>query len=406
VKKGNAKIVLISSGQPSLNPRLVKEADALADAGYAVTVIYSYWNDWGTRLDQELIPSKKWKATRVGGDPAEKKFTYLISKLIYKAARAVNKMSGGKSFAEPAIARPSYFLMREAKRHAADIYIGHNLGALPATVAAAEANKKLCGFDAEDFHRFEMSDDLGDPDVALKALIEDRYIPQLNYLTASSPLIAEAYRKLFPEKKPAVILNVFPVDPNVPEPMINRDGPLKLFWFSQTIGPNRGLENVISALRNLPGYPFELHLLGYRQTDFLSDEQNLDIRFHEPVASDQIPLLASVFDIGLAAENSVPYNRDICLTNKIFTYMQAGLAIVASDTLAQVKLMSEHRDAGTIYRQNDIDALTDILLDYHKNREKLLEARKASLNMARKTLNWETEKARLLGLVENMLESN
>ncbi|HVW15742.1 MAG TPA: hypothetical protein VHB54_18065 [Mucilaginibacter sp.] len=402
----NKRIVIISSGQPSLNPRMVKEADALAEAGYDVTVLYAYWNDWGTRLDKELIPAKKWKAVRIAGDPVHQKAAYFISRLIRKAALKINRSSRGKRLAELAIARSSYFLMREAKKYTADLYIGHNSGALPATVIAAEANKKPCGFDAEDFHRFEVSDDLDNPDVILKALIEDRYIPQLSYLTASSPLIAEEYRKLFPEKNPAVILNVFSIDRRVPEPVANLHTPLKLFWFSQTIGPNRGLENIVSALQNLPEYPFELHLLGYLQANFLPPEQNLNIYFHEPVPPAEIPLLASRFDIGIAAENSIPFNRDICLTNKIFTYMQAGLAIVASDTSAQSQLMATHPGAGSVYKKNDPASLGDILLEYHRDREKLLNARKASFNLARQTMNWDTEKNKFLGIIEKVLDRN
>ncbi|MBS1527501.1 MAG: hypothetical protein JST19_17775 [Bacteroidetes bacterium] len=402
----NKRIVIISSGQPSLNPRMVKEADALTEAGYDVTVLYAYWNDWGTRLDKEMIPTKKWKAIRIGGDPVQKKTAYFISRLIHKAARSINRSSGGKRFAELAIARSSYFLMREAKKYQADLYIGHNSGALPATVIAAETNKKPCGFDAEDFHRFEVSDDLDDPDVKLKALIEDRYFPRLNYLIASSPLIAEEYRKLFPEKSPAVILNVFPVDGNVPEPAFNPHKPLKLFWFSQTIGPNRGLENIVSALQNLPDIPFELHLLGYLQSNFLPAEQNLNIYFHEPVSPGEISLLASQFDIGVAAENNVPYNRDICLTNKIFTYMQAGLAVVASDTSAQTQLMAMYPGIGSIYKKNNAASLADVLLQYHQDREKLLTARKASYDLARQTLNWDMEKKKFLEVVDKVLGQN
>ncbi|HVS90627.1 MAG TPA: hypothetical protein VHE59_01255 [Mucilaginibacter sp.] len=402
----NKRIVIISSGQPSLNPRMVKEADALAEAGCDVTVLYAYWNNWGTRLDKELIPAKKWKAVRIAGDPVHQKAVYFISRLIHKAALKINRSSRGKRLAELAIARSSYFMMREAKKYPADLYIGHNSGALPATVIAAETNKKPCGFDAEDFHRFEVSDDLNSPDVVLKALIEDRYFPGLTYLTASSPLIGEEYRKLFPEKNPAVILNVFPIDRNVPKPTIDLREPLKLFWFSQTIGPNRGLENIVSALQNLPEYAFELHLLGYLQSNFLPAEQNLNIYFHEPVPPAEIPLLASRFDIGIAAENSIPFNRDICLTNKIFTYMQAGLAIVASDTSAQSQLMATHPGIGSVYKKNDPASLANILLEYHRDREKLLNAQKASFNMARQTMNWEIEKNKFLEVIEKVLDRN
>ena len=56
------KVVLITSGQPSLNPRLVKEADILANSGFDVTVLYAYWNNWGTTYDNDLLSNKKWNA--------------------------------------------------------------------------------------------------------------------------------------------------------------------------------------------------------------------------------------------------------------------------------------------------------------------------------------------------------
>jgi len=48
---------------------LVKEADALTNAGYQVTVLYAYWNDWGTLYDEELLAGKNWKAIRASGAP-------------------------------------------------------------------------------------------------------------------------------------------------------------------------------------------------------------------------------------------------------------------------------------------------------------------------------------------------
>src|ERR1700733_15027745 len=92
------QIVLITSGQPSLNPRLVKEADHLSDAGFDVTVLHAYWNEWGTRYDKELLEQKKWKAICVGGDPQHKKLTWFLSRLIFKLSRnrLQNKAAFGK----------------------------------------------------------------------------------------------------------------------------------------------------------------------------------------------------------------------------------------------------------------------------------------------------------------------
>ncbi|MGN6641151.1 MAG: hypothetical protein ACTHJ8_19725 [Mucilaginibacter sp.] len=399
------KVVLISSGQPSLNPRLVKEADALVEAGYDVTVLYAYWNDWGTQFDKELIPTKKWKAVCVGGDPENNKATYFFSRVIHKIARIINKAFDGKRLAEPTLARPAYSLVREAKKHEADIYISHNLGALPATVKTAKLHKKPCGFDAEDLHRFEMSNDKNDPDVKLKSFLEDKYIPQTDYLTASSDQIAAAYKQLFTDKGPVTIRNVFPKETAIRPHVINENHPVKLLWLSQTIGPKRGLQDALKALDILKSYPFELHLLGY-STEPIRTEMSasrLNIHFHQPIPSTELALFSSQFDIGLALEPGFSTNNDLALSNKIFTYLQAGLGIIVSDTTAQKAFLAQYPQTGKLYPKGNAQALADILLNYYLHRDQLLEAKNASLKLARQELNWETEQQKFLKVVADTL---
>ncbi|QHS56331.1 glycosyltransferase family 4 protein [Mucilaginibacter sp. 14171R-50] len=398
-----AKIVIITSGQPSLNPRLVKEADTLTQHGYDVLVIYAYWNHWATKTDEQLLASKKWKAVRAAGHPDQNAVTYFISRVIFRVAAALAKKFRLRYFADAAVARASYFLQAEAKKHHADLYIGHNLGALPATVKAAKKHQKPCGFDAEDFHRKEVTDDETDADVILKTWVEDRYIPQVNYLTAGSPQIAAAYRQLYPLSKPQTLLNVFNKMTLTAGNDKNDATPIKLFWFSQTVGPGRGLENVIESLSMLDG-GFELHLLGYCDNRFKQQLRDPGyLHFHAPVHPDELPFFASQFDIGLATETSTPYNRDICLTNKIFTYMQAGLAVVASDTTAQTALLSTYPAVGKLYQNTAPRSLADVLLFYQQNRQALKEAKKASIGAAHEYLNWETESKKFLTIIKKTI---
>jgi glycosyltransferase involved in cell wall biosynthesis len=407
------KVLLISSGQPSLNPRLVKEADTLAENGYNVTVLYSYWNSWGTKLDAALLPTKKWDAICIGGNPEQKPAVYFISRVIYKLGKFINRLTLGLLLTDIAISRTSYFLTRKAKKYKADLYIGHNLGALPATVKAAIANRSRCGFDAEDFHRNEVTNQKDDWEVILKSRVEQKYMPLVDYLSASSPLISAAYQHLFPGKIPVTLLNVFPANTKVPLPVVNPDAPLKLFWFSQTIGAGRGLEEAIGALSILKNYAFELHLLGYTDIAFkktladnLTDAPLSSIHFHHPIPSDEIMVFASRFDIGLAIETGSPLNRDICLTNKIFTYLQAGLCIVASDTKAQTQLINHYPLVGKIYRKADSQSLAHELLYYHQNRRILFETRQAALTLGKEELNWENESKKFLKVIAGTLNSN
>ncbi|MES2807887.1 MAG: glycosyltransferase [Bacteroidota bacterium] len=399
------KIVLVSSGQPSLNPRLVKEADALADAGYAVTVIHTYWNAWGADFDKQLLPGKKWKAICVGGDPNENKIPYFFSRLINKIATKGKR----SAWAGIAIARPAYFLIREAKKHKADLYIGHNLGALPAVVAAAETHNKPCGFDAEDFHRNETSDDANNADVMLKSHIEDKYLPRLSYFSTSSQQIAAAYKQLYPALNPVVLLNVFPSDNSVADKRVST-GPLKLLWFSQTIGANRGLQDAVEALQLLNKLNFELHILGsklHSNAAFINYLSNsgINLKFHEPVPPQQLITFATQFDIGLALEPGFAVNNNLALSNKIFTYMQAGLAIIASDTAAQQDMLSKNPTIGYVYPKGNATALAAILSDYDNNRQQLAHNQTQALRLARDQYNWETESKKFLAVVEQTLSA-
>jgi len=404
----NKKILLVSSGQPSLNPRLVKEADALTTAGYEVVILYTYWNNWGTLHDKELFAEKKWKAIRLGGDPDQKRITWLLSRLLHKVLRYILQKTGNYTdFSDIAIARASYFLIRGAKKHKADLYIAHNLGALPAVVKAAEFYKKPCGFDAEDFHRQEVNDNVDSYNFKISSCIEDEYLPFVNYITASSPLIAEQYALLY-KRTVTSLLNVFPKTP-VHVITLNKNKPLKLFWFSQTIGPNRGLECVVEAL-GLSKIAAELHLLGLpadgykQQLSQLAQAAgiaNYNLYFYEPIKADQIFNVASQFDIGLASEASICLNRNISLTNKLFTYIQSGLAVVASNTPAQSALMGQYPQIGKVY--SNAKELSMILTEYDKNRELLLQTKNEAFKIGQTLLNWENESRMFLNVVKSAL---
>ena len=83
-----------------------------------------------------------------------------------------------------------------------------------------------------------------------------------------------------------------------------------------------------------------------------------NLRFHDPAAPDELTAFASQFDIGLALEPAFSRNNDIALSNKIFTYMQAGLAIIASNTTAQQQLLKKYPKIGELYEIGNIGSLS------------------------------------------------
>jgi glycosyltransferase involved in cell wall biosynthesis len=399
-------IVLITSGQPTTNPRLVKEADTLQDAGYKVTVVYQYISDWATKCDTTLLATKDWKAICVGGNPTSGKFSYILNRTLHKMAVLTANLFGFKfGVAENAVARGVLALTKAAKNINANLYIAHNLGALPAAVKAAEKFKTKCGFDAEDFHRHELSNSPRDPDVKLKIYLEEKYIPHLNYLTGASLEISKKYSHLFKIEVPT-ILNVFPKTDQSSPP--NFEKPLKLLWFSQTIGPNRGIETIIEAL-NLVNFPFELHLLGNPQEDFLANcytKTNFDlncIHLHKPINQNDLFAFSSLFDVGLATESGFSINNELALSNKIFTYVQSGLSVIASDTIAQEKLFTKYPQMGLLFKKNNARSLAEMLKKYNNDRTLLNQHKAGNYKLGQHGLNWEEEQNQFLSIVNQTL---
>jgi len=110
--------------------------------------------------------------------------------------------------------------------------------------------------------------------------------------------------------------------------------------------------------------------------------------------------IAPQFDVGLASETGFCLNNNIALSNKIFTYIQSGLAVAASNTPAQSALMNQYSNTGKIYKS--ATELANILNAYNAGREMLYQTKKDSYQTGQTELNWETESEKFLKLVENV----
>lgn len=405
---------MITTAHLSLNPRLVKEVKSLIEAGYNVQILYQYWNDWGSNLDKELIANEKWNVIRIGGDPISDKFTYWSSRLLYKAANKSIKLFGfGNGLAEFAIGRCTLLFTKKAKQIKADLYIAHNLAALPAAVIAAKKFNSKCGFDAEDLHRFEVSDDPHNKELKLKSFIEEKYFPMTDYLTTSSQEIAAKYNEIFPSLKFNTLLNVFPktnIEANILQAL-----PLKLFWFSQYVGLSRGIQDILSAMKILQSEQIEFHILGFLNESVKTDLTNFitkleftsqpKLLFHQPIPGEQLFNFAKQFDIGLATEPGFSINNNLALSNKIFTYIQSGMAVIASNTLAQENLLKEYPNMGTIYKKGDPKSLATALSTYLKQPDLLVKHKVQSTQYAATKLNWEDESQKFLAIIKNTIPS-
>lgn len=401
------KIVLLTTAQPSINPRLVKEADALTEAGYLVKVLYCYRVEWATELDKVELIHVRWSYSLIGGSPKKNKLSYHWTRLRRKLSEIFPYFPLS---VERSICQAFDELLKAAIREKADLYIAHTPGALPVAARAANFLGKRYAFDAEDFHTGELS--LKHPQSKQIQKLEGKLLPKAAYITAASPLIAEAYEQQYSLLQGVVTINnVFPLYLQPIFRAKTEKSPLRLFWFSQTLGRDRGLEEVLEALSLLDDIPIEIGLLGnctdFNKKYFLSFLKNYNhqIEFLPVRSQMELVQLSATYDIGLALERSSPLNRDICLTNKLFTYLLSGNAILASETRAQKEFLRNYPQVGYSYPQGGIEEISKVLRHYWEVPEILEEHRKAAWSLAREKLNWDVEKKKIINIVKIISES-
>ncbi|HEX7084773.1 MAG TPA: glycosyltransferase [Vicinamibacterales bacterium] len=408
------RVCLVTTSQPSANPRLVKEADALAAAGYDVHVVGAHWVDWATESDARLLARRRWTMSFVDWRRTVNPALWWKSRLRQHAALAACRVVGPVRHLDAlALARLTPELRREARRQPADLFIAHNLGALPVALDASARYGAAVGFDAEDFH----SGQLSDPGQAflrrVTESVERRCLPRCDYVTAAAPLIAEAYERLCDIPRPSVVLNVFPRALRPASPASRDASRVRLYWFSQTIGPNRGLEDAVRALAHLPGF-VELHLRGRwhdgyeaRLRRLASDAGVAGTRIvsHPPAHPDELVALAAPMHVGLALEPPVSENNDILWSNKVFTFILAGVPVALSRTTGQSALARELGGAAVTYEPGDARGLAEALRPWIEQPALHAQAAAVAWQLGDERFNWETEQHAFLDIVARVLAS-
>ena len=404
--KKTKKIVIVTSGQPCGNPRMVKEAIALHKAKYEVKVLYCPLSPWGDEFDEQLFqenPGISWM--QVGAHPTKNPIQYFFVRLRKKTWSIIYQLFGNVAHAAlKSSVLYSQELERAALKHQADLYVGHNLGSMKAIVKAAKKHGAKASFDFEDFHRGEQKiESLYWKKVKL---IEDEFMPHIKFATCASPLIANAYGELFTDLSIYTINNCFSIDNRINE-ISDFQMPLKLFWFSQHVGRNRGIEQIIEAIGLLNEFEIELTLLGnineevkrYFNLKIKNQRfKNSKVYFLPPESEKRIFEIASQHHIGFASEIGKDLNNNIALSNKIFTYLLSGNAILFSNTNAQKDFFESNSNIGFLYTIGNSEQLANTIRIYIENPKILNEHRLNSLNLS-KTLNWENESEKLLQII-------
>ncbi len=326
-----ARILIIGSGHLCRNPRMLKEAQTLCAAGHDVTVLTVSNHAPSEQLDRDLLKNAPFR--RVTVDMLDHRWVGRLRVnfdriVAWLGKQAVRYTAWQTPFALGAASR----LYGAALNVPADLTIVHTELPMWIGLRLLKKGRKVAA-DFEDWH----SEDLlpanrVDRPLNLIRAIEKTLIQQAAYCSTTSEALAGSLHRRYEGRRPLVFTNSFPLQ-NYSTRVLH-DSPI-FFWFSQTIGPGRGLEHFLDAWA-LTVQSSRVVLLGQSYGEYkanllerLSPDFRARVSFLPMVSPSVLPDVIARHDIGLALEEPSIVNRDLTITNKILQYLNAGLAVVA-----------------------------------------------------------------------------
>lgn len=409
------RIVLLTGNPLRSNPRVVKEAAALADEGCDVFVLGVWSSERGLESDRNMAAQGGYAFVSLLPPHT---LPGKLHRVVQRVARKVMPWSKWTFGLMP------MFLERKANRLEPDLAIAHSEPALLAALALHKRGVKV-GVDMEDWFSEDLPAEArrGRP-VQLLRQAEKRLLNCAVHATCTTEAMADALVAEYGCPRPERIYNVFPA-PVIPDrvPFVDRSPVAKslggtpsrgpsvrsIHWFSQTLGPGRGLEDLFAAASGIDG-DFEIHLRGSRggYTAWLESVVPEALRsrvfIHELVSNDDLPERIAEHDIGFAGETTSIRSRDLTATNKIFQYLQSGLAVVASDTAGQKEVAARAPDAVMLWPAGKVPELRAALAGLLHDDQRLQSVKAAARDLA-PSLGWSGESARLVASVRCALHA-
>jgi len=389
-------------------PRPQKEAEALASAGHNVTIRGFWFDPELVERDRILMANKKWRFKPIiDFQPIHRLRNWGVRLQGRIARECFQRFS---TFSPELLGYGANAMLTAARQAGADLTIVHSEAGL--WVGNQLLNQGFdVGVDFEDWFSEDLlpADRTARPITKLKAL-ESRLARDCIYCVTTSHALAESLAETYHALKPTVIYNAFPWversqmdhqkrdrhNPNLPS----------LHWFSQTIGPGRGLETLFQALSHLKT-PVEIHLRGnypesYRRwlEPLVPSGWRDRLFIHPTVPNAELLSRIAEHDIGLALESSDIPSRNLTVTNKLFQYLQAGLAVIATDTAGQREILSHRPASGRLIPSNNPLVLARALEDLLQTPDKLNTAKAAALQAAEQQFCWERQANKLLQVAE------
>lgn len=402
LKSSNKKAWIISFTGVSNEPRVLRQAEALEAAGWDVIVC---------GFDGHSPRPTNWTFIRLPNSEPFKSSVHSLAQMIRQRIPGLIRKNP-TSLVGSALARLSHAtnlwwkqielelcrVARERPDLKADLVIAHDYYTAPAGFSVAKIYGSKFSIDVHEYAREQYSNDpawVRDQQPIIIG-VQDYYLRRADVVTVVcegiANLIASETKLLAP---PIVVRNV----PFIQSMGLQKPGKsLKVLYHGDLSRPRQ----IHVLVESVPMWrsEFSLILRGSGDPTYIGDLKRRitllgiedRVKFEPPVPFKDIVKAANKADIGILSYESYSPQIRFCLPNKIFEYIQAGLALCVSD-LEEIGRVVNHYKVGKLIETHNSQTIANTINAF--THENVLDFKKASLEAA-KELNWDSERERLM----------
>lgn len=411
---GDRTVWIISYTPVCKEPRVLRQARAVEDAGWRVVVF---------GLPGKSPCPESWHFVEIPDAPPLTSPRALAKAAAFMGMRALGGIAaryGSVDFLKSSGARiyqaftPSYRVRERAivtflsryPEYRPDLVLCHDyFTASVAIKVARTANAKV----SVDCHEYALGQYAHDPrwvklhQPVVRALQDELYA-RVDGITTVCEGIAELIEKDHPVRRPVRVVRSVPF--YVPQ-SFRPTGNVVTVLYHGEIFPSRALHVAVRSM-HLWRPEFRFVLRGYSDAAYVAQLREIAaevgvadrLEIQPPVPFDQIVPAANEADIGYFVHLDTSPQRRFALPNKFFEYVMAGLALVVSDLPEMARLVREH-DLGVLVPECEEESIARVINSL--DRASIDEMKRHSLSAA-KVLNWDAEQEKMMSLYREILE--
>lgn len=388
------RILFLTSTNLASNPRCLKELNLAYQSGYQITLLAFQFDNWTKDKEASILESFPGIQFYYISSSRKPIIPWAFALFLEKFCRFAFKCGLRYFWITAFGASRRSFQMNWALRHFRQKYsliVAHNPGAFFPALYLSRKSKIPIVLDIEDYHPGEGNNKAQSKIQGQLLIYALKNCDACTF--ASQPIMQQAMNLLELRDMPErwyIVENRFP-SKDFPSPCISNDADkLQLVWFSQHIASSRGLEIILPLLDEYANH-ISLTLIGQVNLSFFETWLKVRpyVRVLQSMSQAELHQEIGKYDIGLAIEPGKDLNNNLAVSNKIWTYFQAGLIILATPTSGHIDFLNRFPANGRIVdlNQQSIHSAIEEL----RNNLLLLRAEKEARWQLAQQYGWEHE---------------